>query len=145
MSQTHGKRGHGLPTPPWRGRSDHCADCGELVTQTEALQGLRCYKCSGPLHVECVMTDDAGNAACEPCFVAENTRFTLVMSRGAGEGREPITDAEDPKDRAEYDKPLSTSVERFAWFAALEVLKPGETIEDAARILAEESERKEDE
>ena len=89
------------------------------------------------------MTDDAGNAACEPCFVAENTRFTLVMSRGAGEGREPIPDAEDPKDRAQYAQPLSTTSERFAWFAALEVLRPGETIEDAARLLAKEEDESE--
>lgn len=36
------------------------------------------------------MLTTSGDDACEDCYTQENSRFTLVMAYGAGEGRLPI-------------------------------------------------------
>jgi hypothetical protein len=103
---------------PW----DHCADCGELVTQGERLSSPTCFYCRGRLHVECLLTTEEGEATCEDCLTAENTRYSLVMSRGAGEGRDPI-EGEDTKG---YEVPLETSGAIVPWFSSLAALEPDE-------------------
>ncbi len=78
-----------------------CTDCGEDVKESER-PGLHwCIVCRGPMHQECSLLL-GGEAACEKCFTAENSRFFLVLAAGTGEGRDPVLEEGDKA----YTKPL---------------------------------------
>ena len=88
--------------------SFQCADCGEAFRESER-SGIRwCVKCKGPLHPECAMVFREFEDSCEACATEENARFTLVMARGSGEGREA------PEDDAQYVRALPGATLRLA-------------------------------
>lgn len=98
-----------------------CADCGEDVIESERPGVRYCYFCKKPLHGECSMTTRGAEDACENCYSAEATRFTLVMAQGTGEGRDPIAE----EGEVGYERPLPGSAVQLR---DVSELKPDEDV-----------------
>ena len=95
-----------------------CCDCGEGIVESERANARRCHWCHGGLHGECAMLARLGDDACEECYTKDNSRFTLVMAHGTGEGRMPILEEGDRP----YLRALPEVDELLSWESSLAAL-----------------------
>lgn len=95
-----------------------CVDCGQAVTESER-RGVRfCFFCKAPMHGECAMVVRSGDDACEKCYGDEGARYTLIMSFGAGEGRDPLPDEVGYSVKL----PVVEDDSLMPWYASLDAL-----------------------